>query len=137
LAQTATALGSDGAGQVMHDAAVPQAAGLSFGKQPLVAGQVCVPAPQFGPQAAFTQAVPVGHGSQSTPSIVPQVAEALLLTQVPLQRWKPVLQCGTQVDVAPVQVTVPLAGAEHASHVVPHDVMLLLVFEMQLVPLQG
>jgi hypothetical protein len=40
LVQTATALGSDGAGQVMHDAAVPQAAGLSFGKQPLVAGQV-------------------------------------------------------------------------------------------------
>jgi len=36
-----------------------------------------------------------------------------------------------------VQVTVPFAGALHASHVVPHDVMLLLVFETQLEPPHG
>jgi hypothetical protein len=114
LVHTATALGSDGAGQVTHEAAVPHCSVLSSGKQPLVAGQVCVPAPQLGPHMAFTQASPAPHGSQSTPSWVPHVADALLLTQVPLQRWKPALQSGTQVDVAPLQVTVPLLGATHA-----------------------
>jgi hypothetical protein len=98
---------------------------------------VWVPGPQFGPQAALTQAWPASHGVQSTPSLVPQVAEALLLTQTPLHRWKPVLQSGTQVEVAPLQVTVPLAGAVHAWQVVPHEVMLLLVFETQLLPPHG
>lgn len=36
-----------------------------------------------------------------------------------------------------MHVTVPFAGALHASHVVPHEVMLLLVFETQLEPLHG
>ena len=36
-----------------------------------------------------------------------------------------------------MQVTVPFAGTVHGSHVVPHDVTLLLVFETQLLPLQG
>jgi len=112
--QTATAFGSEGAAHVMQPPAVPHWSVLSSGKQPLVAGHVCVPAPQFGPQVAVTQAWPSGHGSQSTPSMVPHVVEALLLTRTPLHRWNPVSQWGTQVDVAPVQVTVPLLGATQA-----------------------
>jgi hypothetical protein len=64
---------------------------LSSGKHPLVAGHVCVPAPQTTPQAPFTHAVPSGQGVQSTPFLVPQVAEALLLTHTPLHRCQPVL----------------------------------------------
>ena len=60
----ASALGSEGVGHVTHEAAVPHWSVLSFGKHPLVAGQVWVPAPHTTPQAAFTQAVqllePVG-----------------------------------------------------------------------------
>jgi hypothetical protein len=134
LAHTATAFGSDGAGQVMHDAAVPHCNVLSSGKQPLVAGQVWVPAPQLGPQAAFTQASPAPQGPQSTPSWVPHVAEALLLTQIPLHRWKPAMQSGTHVDVAPLQVTVPLLGATHAWQVVPHELTLLLAFDTHALP---
>ena len=110
LVQTATALGSDGAGQVTQAAEVPHCRVLSLGKQPLVAGHMCVPAPQTTPHIAFTQAVPAGQGVQSTPSMVPQVAEALLLTQTPLQRCQPVLQAGTHTPVAPLQVTLPLSG---------------------------
>ena len=55
---TATAFGSDGPGQVTHAADVPHCIVLSSGKQPLVAGQVCVPAPQLGPHIAFTHASP-------------------------------------------------------------------------------
>jgi hypothetical protein len=66
---------------------------LSSGKQPLVAGQVWVPAPQAVPHAALTQALPVGHAVQSTPSLVPQAFDELLPTQMPLHRWKPVSQC--------------------------------------------
>jgi len=91
--QTASAFGSEGFAQVAHDAAVPHCRVLSLGKQPLVAGQVWVPAPQATPQAALTQALPVGHAVQSTPSCVPQAFDELLPTQMPLQRWKPVSQC--------------------------------------------
>jgi hypothetical protein len=69
---TADALGSDDAAQVEHPAGVPHCMVLSLGKHPLVAGQVWVPAPHIVPQAPFTHAVPVGHGVQSTPSMVPQ-----------------------------------------------------------------
>jgi hypothetical protein len=134
LVHTGTALGSDDPGHVTHEAAVPHCIVLSSGKHPLVDGHVCVPAPQFGPHIAFTHASPAAHGVQSMPSWVPQVAEALLLTQTPLHRWKPVLQSGTQVDVAPLQVTVPLVGATHAWQVVPHELMLLLVFDTQALP---
>ena len=92
VTHTASALGSAGAAQVAHDAAVPHAMVLSSGKQPLVAGHMCVPAPQTTPQAPFTQPWPLGHGVQSMPSIVPQVSDELLLTQMPLQRCQPLLQ---------------------------------------------
>lgn len=50
----ASALGSTGVAQVAHPAAVPQAMVLSSGKHPLVAGHMCVPAPQVTPHAPFT-----------------------------------------------------------------------------------
>jgi hypothetical protein len=120
---TAWAFGSAGVGQVAQDAAVPQAMVLSSGKQPLVAGHMCVPAPQTTPQAPVTQPWPVGHGVQSTPSIVPQVSDELLLTQMPPQMCQPVLQWVVHVRVVPsqvtlhvlpVQVAVPLVGAAQA-----------------------
>src|SRR5262245_51966170 len=67
LVHTATALGSDDAGQVTQDDEVPHCMVLSFGKQPLVAGHMCVPAPQTSPHIAFTQAWPAAQGVQSTP----------------------------------------------------------------------
>jgi len=116
----------------MHDAAVPHCSVLSFGKQPLVAGQVCVPAPHETPQAAFTHAVPVGQGVQSRPSIVPQVSEELLLTQTPLHRCQPVLQAATH-DPDALQVTVPLSGAMQATQLLPHELTLVLPLTMQVV----
>jgi hypothetical protein len=104
---------------------------LSSGKQPLVPGQVWVPAPQTTPHIAFTQAVPSGQGVQSTPLIVPQVAEALLLTQTPLQRCQPALHAGTHWPVAPLQVTVPLSGAVQTLQVLPHELMLVLLLTTQ------
>jgi hypothetical protein len=89
---TACAFGSDGAGHVAHDAAVPHAVVLSLGKQPLTAGHMCVPAPQTAPHAPLTQAWPVAQGVQSVPSSVPQVSDELLLTQTPPQRCQPVSQ---------------------------------------------
>jgi hypothetical protein len=126
------ALGSAGDGHVMQDAAVPHCMVLSSGKQPLAAGQVCVPAPQTTPHIAFVQAVPGSHGVQSTPSIVPQVSDELLLTQTPLQRCQPVLQAGTQVPCA-LQVTLPLSGAVHARHELPHELMFVLPLTTQVV----
>ena len=128
---TGSAFGSDGAGHVTHDADVPHAIVLSFGKHPLVPGHMCVPAPQTTPHAPFTQAVPLGHGVQSTPSIVPQVSDELLLTQMPLQRCQPLSQSGTTGMCVPLQVTLPLSGAEHAVHVLPHELMLVLLLAMQ------
>ena len=131
VTHTASALGSVGAAQVAHDVAVPHAMVLSSAKQPLVAGHMCVPAPQTTPQAPFTQPWPLGHGVQSTPSIVPQVSDELLLTQMPLQRCQPLLQSGTHVPVVPVHVTVPLSGAEQAVQVLPHELTLVLLLAVQ------
>ena len=129
--QTASALGSAGVAHVAHDAAVPHCRVLSLGKHPLVAGQVCVPAPQTTPQAAFMHAVPSGQGVQSTPLIVPQVAEALLLTQTPLQRCQPVLHACTHVPAA-LQVTLPLSGGGvQTVHVLPHELMFVLPLTTQ------
>ena len=130
--QTASALGSEGVAHVMQPAAaVPHCMMSSFGKQPLVAGQVWVPAPQTTPQVAFMHAVPVGQGVQSTPLIVPQVAEALLLTQTPPQRCQPVLHACTQVPAA-LQVTLPLsAGGVQTVHVLPHELMFVLPLTTQ------
>ena len=128
---TGSAFGSEGAGHVTHDAAVPHAIVLSFGKHPLVPGHMCVPAPQTAPHAPFTQPWPVGHGVQSTPSIDPQVSDELLLTQMPLQRCQPVSQSGTHIPVVPLHVTLPLSGAEHAVHVLPHELMLVLLLAVQ------
>ena len=131
--QTASALGSAGVGHVAHDAAVPHCRVLSFGKHPLVAGQVWVPAPQTTPQAAFMHAVPSGQGVQSTPFIVPQVAEALLLTQTPLQRCQPALHACTHVPAA-LQVTLPLsAGGVQTLQSLPHELMLVLPLTTQVV----
>ncbi len=82
----AWAFGSAGFAQTAQDAEVPHCKVSSSGKHPLVCGHVWVPAPQATPHIALTHAVPVGQGVQSTPACVPQVAEALLLTQAPLQR---------------------------------------------------
>jgi hypothetical protein len=126
VVQIASALASAGVGHVAHEAEVPHCRVLSSGKQPLVAGQVCVPAPQTTPQVAFMHAVPVGHGVQSTPLMVPQVAEALLLTQTPLQRCQPVLHAGTHVPAA-LQLTLPLSGGGvQTAHVLPHELMFVL-----------
>jgi len=128
----ATAFGSAGVAHVMHPPAeVPHAVMSSLEKHPLVPMHMCVPAPQTGPQVAFVHAVPVGHGVQSVPSFVPQVSDELLLTQTPLQRCQPVLQSGTHVLVAPLQVTLPLSGAVHARQLVPHELMLLLLLVTQ------
>ena len=132
VAHTGSAFGSDDAAHVTHEAAVPHCMVLSSGKQPLVAGQVWVPAPQTTPQAALTHAVPLGHGVQSTPSIVPHVSDELLLTQTPLQRCHPVLQAGTQVPDA-LQVTLPLSGAEQARQLLPQELMFVLLFTTQVV----
>ena len=92
-----------------------------------------MPAPQTTPHTALTHAVPVGQGVQSTPVIVPQVAVALLLTQAPLQRWKPVLHAGTQVPAA-LQVTLPLSdGGVQTVHEVPHELMFVLLLDTQVV----
>ena len=129
--QTASALGSAGVAHVAHDAAVPHCSVLSSGKHPLVAGQVCVPAPQTTPQAAAMHAVPSGQGVQSTPFLVPQVAEALLLTQRPLQRCQPVLHACTQVPAA-LQVTLPLSGGGvQTVQVLPQELMLVLPLATQ------
>lgn len=128
--QTACAFGSAGVAHVAHDAEVPHCSVLSFGKQPLVAGQVCVPAPQTTPQAAFTQAVPSGHAVQSTPSCVPHAFDELLPTQIPLQRWNPVLQCCTHAPCA-LQVTVPLSGASQTVQLLPHELMFVLPLTVQ------
>ena len=128
---TASAFGSEGAGHVTHDVAVPHAIVLSSGKHPLAPMHMCVPAPQTTPHVPFTQAVLAGHGVQSTPSIVPQVSDELLLTQMPLHRCQPLLQRGTHVPVAPVHVTLPLSGAEQAVQVLPHELTLLLLLAVQ------
>jgi hypothetical protein len=108
---------------------------LSSGKQPLTAGHMCVPAPQTAPQTACAeQAEPVGHGVQSTPSIVPQVAVAVLLTQSPLHMWWLALQAGTHWPLA-LQVTLPFAGGIHTVQVFPHDAMLVLPFATHRLPL--
>ena len=129
-AQTASAFGSVGVGQVAPDAAVPHARVLALGKQPLVAGQVCVPAPQTTPHIAFTHARPVSHAVQSTPSRVPHAFDELLPTQIPLQRWKPVSHAGTHVPCA-LQVTLPLSGASHTVQLLPHELMLVLPLTVQ------
>jgi hypothetical protein len=136
-AHTASALGSAGVGQVAQDAAVPHWSVLSSGKQPLVAGHMCVPAPQTTPHAPLTHPWPVGQGVQSTPSIVPQVSDELLLTQMPLQRCQPALQSGTHIPDVPVQVTVPLSGAEQDVQVLPQELtlVLLLATHVELAPL--
>jgi hypothetical protein len=131
--QTAWALGSAGDAQVTQDAAVPHCRMLSSGKQPLVAGQVCVPEPQTTPHIALTHAVPSGQGVQSTPFWVPQVAEELLLTQTPLHRCQPALQAGTHTPWA-LQVTLPLSGAAQTVQVLPHEVMLVLPLTTQVAP---
>jgi len=92
VVHTGEALGSTGAAHVVHPVVVPHISVLSSGKHPLVPGQVCVPGPQSGPHAPLTHAVPAPQGVQSTPSRVPQVAEALLLTHTPLHRCQPALQ---------------------------------------------
>ena len=131
VVQTASALGSAGVGQVTHPAAPPHCRVLSSGKHPLVAGQVCVPAPQTTPQTAAMHAVPWGQGVQSTPFIVPHVAEALLLTHAPLQRCQPVLHACTHVPAA-LQVTLPLsAGGVQTVHVLPHELMFVLPLATQ------
>lgn len=128
----ASALGSEGVGHVTHEAAVPHWSVLSFGKHPLVAGQVWVPAPHTTPQAAFTQAVPVGHGVQSTPFIVPQVSEELLLTQTPLHRCHPASHAETH-DPEALQVTLPLSGAMQAMQLLPHELTFVLPLTTQVV----
>jgi hypothetical protein len=128
--QTACAFGSDGVAQVAHDVEVPHCNVLSLGKQPLVAGQVCVPAPQTSPHIAFTHPLPASHAVQSTPSCVPHAFDELLPTQIPLQRWNPVLQCCTQAPCA-LQVTVPLSGASHTMQLLPHELMLVLPLTVQ------
>jgi hypothetical protein len=126
VVQTASALGSAGVAHVTHPAALPHCRVLSSGKHPLVAGQVWVPAPQTTPQTAFMHAVPAGQGVQSVPFIVPQVAEALLLTQTPPQRCQPVLHAGTHVPAA-LQVTLPLSGGGvQTVQVLPHELMFML-----------
>ncbi len=128
----ASALGSEGVWHVMQPPAnVPHVKVLSSGKHPLVPAHMCVPAPQTTPHVAFVHAVPVGHGVQSTPSLVPHVSEELLLTHTPLHRCQPALQSGTHVLVAPLQVTVPLSGAVQARQLVPHELMLVLLLVMQ------
>jgi hypothetical protein len=92
---------------------------------------MCVPAPQTTPQAPLTQPWPVGHGVQSVPSIVPQVSDELLLTQMPPQRCQPLLQSGVHTPVVPLQVTVPLSGAEQAVQVLPHELTLVLLLAVQ------
>ena len=113
-------------------AAVPHCLGSSLAKHmPVAPWQVWVPGPQTRPQVAFIHAVPSGQGVQSTPFIVPQVAEALLLTQTPPQRCQPVLHACTQVPAA-LQVTLPLsAGGVQTVHVLPHELMLVLPFATQ------
>jgi hypothetical protein len=128
--QLASAFGSVGVAQVWHEAGVPHCRVLSSGKQPLTPGHWCVPAPQTTPQAALTQAVPCGQGVQSTPLRVPQAFDELLPTQMPLQRWKPVLHAGTHVPAA-LQVTVPLSGASQTVHELPHELMLVLPLTTQ------
>ena len=133
----ATAFGSEGVWHVMQPpAAVPHCMMSSLGKHPLVAGHMCVPAPQTTPHVAFVHAVPVGHGVQSTPSMVPHVSDELLLTHTPLHRCQPASQSGTHVLVAPLQVTLPLSGAVHARQLVPHELtlLLLLVTQVRLAP---
>jgi len=92
---------------------------------------MCVPAPQTTPQAPLTHPWPPGHGVQSTPSIVPQVSEELLLTQMPPQRCQPLLQSGTHAPVVPLHMTVPLSGAEQAVQVLPHELTLVLLLAVQ------
>jgi hypothetical protein len=89
-----------------------------------------VPAPQTSPHIAFTQALPVSHAVQSTPSCVPHAFDELLPTQIPLQRWNPVLQCCTHAPCA-LQVTVPLSGASHTVQLLPHELMLVLLLTVQ------
>ena len=130
---TAAAWGSDGAAHVEHPAIVPHCMVLSLGKHPLVAGHMWVPAPHMTPQAPLTQAVPVGHGVQSVPSMVPQVADALLLTQRPLQRCQPASQSGTHVP-AVLHVTLPLSGGgTQTVHELPHELGLVLLLATQVV----
>jgi len=105
---------------------VPHASVLSSGKHPLVPGQVCVPAPQSAPHAPLTHAVPAGQGVQSTPSRLPQVADALSLTHRPLQRCQPALQSGTHAPAA-LHVTLPLSGGGvQTLQLLPHELMLVL-----------
>ena len=128
---TASALGSDGFAQVAHDAAVPHCRVLSSGKHPLVAGQVWVPAPQATPQAALTQALPVGHAVQSTPSLVPQAFDELLPTQMPLQRWKPVLQPGRRRARARCRSRSRCRGPCRPCTTLPHELMFVLPLTTQ------
>ena len=131
--QTASALGSAGAAHVAQDAAVPHIRVLSSGTHPLVPGQVCVPGPQTTPHAPLTHAVPAAHAVQSTPSRVPQVADALLLTHTPLQRCQPALHAWTHVPAA-LQVTLPLsAGGVQTVQLLPHELMLVLPLTTQVV----
>jgi hypothetical protein len=130
LVHTASAFGSAGVAQVTHEADVPHCSVLSLGKQPLVAGQVCVPAPQTSPHAAFTQPWPVGHAVQSRPSRVPHAFDELLPTQIPLQRWNPVSQCWMHAPCA-LQVTLPLSGASHTVQLLPHELMFVLPLTVQ------
>ena len=65
--------------------------------------------------------------------MVPQVAEALLLTQTPLQRCQPVLHACTHVPAA-LQVTLPLSGGGvQTVHVLPHELMFVLPLTTQVV----
>jgi hypothetical protein len=93
FAQTGTAFGSDDGAQIWQTpAVVPHAVVLSSAKQPFMPRQVWVPAPHMTPHVALApQAEPGAQPPQSRPSLVPQVALAVLLTQTPPHRWKPAL----------------------------------------------
>jgi len=85
-----------------------------------------VPAPQSGPHTPLTHAVPAAQGVQSTPSRLPQVIDALLLTHTPPHRCQPASQSGTHVPAA-LHVTLPLSGGGvQTMQPLPHELMLVL-----------
>jgi hypothetical protein len=80
--------------------------------------------PQALPSQVALPFVGAGHGVQAEP----QLAALLLLTQVPLQSWKPLLQAMPQAPA--VQVAVPFAGTGQGVQDVPQvDGLLLLAHD--------